>query len=180
MRTRIPRSRLTLVPLAAAAITLFALAGCTSAPSGSGDSSSGDSSSAPADDSSADSGSDSSADATAALTTADSSLGTIVVDGEKMTVYMFDKDTQNATSSACSGQCAAAWPAVHADSDSPKVDGVTGKIGTITGTDGEKQLTLDGWPLYYYAADKAAGDTTGQGVGGVWWVLAPDGTKISG
>ncbi|GAB3405531.1 hypothetical protein GCM10027515_18970 [Schumannella luteola] len=177
MRTRIHRSRLTLVPLAAAAITLFALAGCTSAPAGSGDTSSGDSSSAPADDSSGDSGSgDASA---AALTTADSDLGTIVVDGKKMTVYMFDKDTQNATSSACSGQCATAWPAVHADSDSPKVDGVTGKIGTITGTDGEKQLTLDGWPLYYYAADKAAGDTTGQGVGGVWWVLGPDGSKIS-
>ena len=116
----------------------------------------------------------------ALLTTADSDLGEIVVDGEGMTVYMFDNDTQGGDASTCEGECAANWPAVTTDSDEPVVEGVTGEVGTITGVDGETQVTLDGWPLYYFAGDDAAGDVNGQGVNGVWWVLAPDGAKIGG
>ena len=114
------------------------------------------------------------------LTTADSDLGEIVVDGEGMTVYMFDNDTQGGDASTCEGQCAANWPAVTTDSDDPTVDGVTGEIGTISGVDGETQVTLNGWPLYYFAGDSAAGDVNGQGVNGVWWVLTPDGEKVGG
>lgn len=114
------------------------------------------------------------------LTTADTELGEIVVDGEGMTVYMFDTDTQGGGASSCEGQCAANWPAVTTDSDTPEVEGVTGEIGTITGVDGKTQLTLDGWPLYTFAGDSAAGDTNGQGVNGVWWVLSPAGEKIGG
>jgi predicted lipoprotein with Yx(FWY)xxD motif len=70
---------------------------------------------------------------------------------------------------------------VTSDSDSPEVDAsVTGEIGTITGVDGATQLTLNGWPLYYFAGDSAPGDTNGQGVNGVWWVLTPAGEKIGG
>ena len=116
----------------------------------------------------------------AALTTADSDLGEIVVDGEGMTVYLFDSDTQGSGTSTCEGQCATNWPAVTTDSDEPVVEGVTGEVGTITGVDGSTQVTLNGWPLYYYAGDAAAGDTTGQGVGDVWWVLTPAGEKIGG
>ncbi|MFF2271107.1 hypothetical protein ACFVTX_02475 [Agromyces sp. NPDC058136] len=116
----------------------------------------------------------------ALLTTADSELGEIVVDGEGMTVYMFDTDTQGGDASSCEGQCAANWPAVTTDSDTPEVEGVTGEVGTITGVDGKTQLTLDGWPLYTFAGDSAAGDTNGQGVNGVWWVLSPAGEKIGG
>ena len=118
--------------------------------------------------------------ATTSLATAHSGLGTIVVDGKGMTVYQFDKDTQGGTTSACTGQCATIWPAVHAGSTMPTVNGVTGAVGTITGTDGQAQLTLNGWPLYYYSGDKAAGDTKGQGVGGIWWVLSPAGQRITG
>jgi len=114
------------------------------------------------------------------LMTADSSLGEIVVDGEGMTLYMFDSDTQGGDASTCEGQCATNWPAVTTDSDDPAVEGVTGEIGTITGVDGSTQATLNGWPLYYYAGDSAAGDTNGQGVGGLWWVLTPAGEKIGG
>ena len=115
------------------------------------------------------------------LMTADSDLGKIVVDAAGMTVYMFDNDTQGAGTSTCSGQCASNWPAVTTDSDqAPAVEGVTGEVGTITGVDGKTQVTLNGWPLYYYAGDSAAGDTNGQGVGGIWWVLDPAGEKISG
>jgi len=114
------------------------------------------------------------------LMTADSDLGEIVVDGEGMVVYMFDNDTQGGDASTCEGECANNWPAVTADSDDPAVEGVTGEIGTITGVDGEPQVTLNGWPLYYFAGDAAAGDINGQGVNDVWWVLSPAGEKIGG
>jgi predicted lipoprotein with Yx(FWY)xxD motif len=114
----------------------------------------------------------------AELATADSALGTIVVDSKGMSVYMFDKDTQGSGKSSCTGGCLDAWPPVIAESDSPAVDGVTGDVATITRDDGTVQVTLDGWPLYYWQGDKAAGDVAGQGVQDVWWVLAPDGSKI--
>jgi predicted lipoprotein with Yx(FWY)xxD motif len=113
-----------------------------------------------------------------ALATASTSLGTIVVDGRGMTAYVFDKDTRGASSSACTGACATAWPAIESSSPTPSVQGVTGTVGTITGIDGKPQVTLDGRPLYTYALDTKAGDTTGQGYGGVWWVVSPDGKEI--
>ena len=97
-----------------------------------------------------------------------------------MTVYQFDNDMQGGTSSSCSGQCATLWPAVPGGTQPPQLDGVTGTVGTITGTDGQPQLTLNGWPLYYYQGDTAAGDTKGQGVGGIWWVLTPAGERVTG
>ncbi len=101
-------------------------------------------------------------------------------DGEGMTVYMFDSDTQGAGASTCEGQCAANWPAVTTESQAPAVEGVTGEVGTITGVDGATQVTLNGWPLYYFVGDTAAGDVKGQGVNGVWWVLTPDGERFAG
>lgn len=115
-----------------------------------------------------------------ALTTFESPLGTIVVDGEEKVVYQFDKDTQGGDASACVDQCAMNWPAVPGGESAPELDGVTGEIGTITGVNGEPQLTLNGWPLYYFAGDEAAGDTKGQGVSDVWWVLSPAGEPIKG
>jgi predicted lipoprotein with Yx(FWY)xxD motif len=113
------------------------------------------------------------------LAVADSSLGQIVVDGDGMTVYVFDTDTQGSDASACTGQCAEKWPAVETTSDAPIVEGVTGEVATITGIDGGKQLTIDGWPIYTYAGDSAAGDVTGQGVGGIWWAISPSGDRIT-
>ena len=114
----------------------------------------------------------------AVLSTADSDLGTVVVDGSGRTVYVFDKDTAGSGESACSGDCLEKWPAVTADSGSPEVDGVTGDVAAITRDDGTAHLTLDGRPLYTYAGDGDPGDVNGQGVGGVWWVVAPDGAAI--
>lgn len=96
-----------------------------------------------------------------------------------MTVYVFDKDVANSGKSSCAGTCATLWPPVVAKSDTPSVSGVTGKVGTITATDGSKQLTINGLPVYYFAKDSAPGDVKGQGVQNVWWVLDPAGTKIS-
>ena len=115
----------------------------------------------------------------AVLTTADSPLGEIVVDGDGRTVYVFDEDTAGSGESACTGDCLARWPAVTADSDSPETDGVTGEIGTITRDDGTTQVTLAGMPLYLYAGDSQPGDVTGQAVGGIWWVVGADGAKMT-
>lgn len=115
----------------------------------------------------------------ATLATADSDLGEIVVDGEGMTVYYFSNDEPGSGESACTDDCLAAWPPVHADGEDPQVDGVTAEVGTITGNDGEPQVTLDGRPLYLYVQDTAPGDVTGQGVNDVWWVVAPDGSEIT-
>ncbi|WP_231384039.1 hypothetical protein [Cellulomonas sp. URHD0024] len=112
------------------------------------------------------------------LSTADSSLGKILVDGKGMTAYYFTKDAKDSGASACTGDCAAAWPAIESTSDTPTVDGVTGTVGTIPAADGGKQITINGMPVYTYVKDMAAGDVNGQDVGGVWYAVAPDGTMI--
>jgi len=117
--------------------------------------------------------------ADAVLGTADSPLGRIVVDAEGRTVYVFDEDTAGSGRSACTGDCLRAWPAVPTGSAAPEGDGVTGELGTITRDDGSVQVTLAGLPLYSYAGDSHPGDVTGQGAQGVWWVVAPDGSKIT-
>jgi predicted lipoprotein with Yx(FWY)xxD motif len=116
---------------------------------------------------------------TADLSVADTSLGSIVVDSFGLTVYYYDADTAGSGVSTCAGDCLVAWPAVHPINDEPVLDGVTGEVGVITGTDGKPQLTMNGLPLYYFVKDKAPGHVTGQGKAGVWWVVAPDGSKIT-
>ena len=112
------------------------------------------------------------------VATAETSLGTVVVDGKGMTAYYFLKDTKDSGASACSGDCAAAWPAITTENATPTVTGVTGTVGTITGADGKLQVTIDGRPIYTFAQDKAPGDVNGQGLNSVWYVIAPDGTEI--
>lgn len=104
-------------------------------------------------------------------------MGRVVTDGEGFTLYRFDKDSNNPPTSNCSGECARIWPPVLTDGN-PALTGIdSDKVGTITRQDGTKQLTLDGWPLYGYIGDKKPGQWKGQGVGGTWFVVAPDGTK---
>ncbi|MFP5312129.1 MAG: hypothetical protein ACLGH7_06925 [Actinomycetes bacterium] len=112
------------------------------------------------------------------LKTASSSAGTIVVDGKGMSLYFFTKDTKDSGTSACTGSCLAQWPPLTTGSGSPTVEGVTGKLGTITNPDGRKQVTLNGMPLYYFAKDAKPGDVLGQGVNGVWYLSDPSGAMI--
>ena len=81
--------------------------------------------------------------------------------------------------SNCTGDCLVKWPPVIATCDAPKVEGVTGKVGTITTPDGKKQVTVNGMPVYLWQKDKAPGDITGQGVGNVWYLVAPSGEMIT-
>ncbi|MEU4395855.1 hypothetical protein [Kribbella sp. NPDC023855] len=109
-----------------------------------------------------------------------SNLGKIVVDGTGRTLYVFDKDTAAPSKSNCDGDCAAKWPPLTVTSGTPQVDGVDASlVGTVTRTDGSKQVTLAGWPLYQFAKDDKAGKADGQAVGGVWWVVGADGKKIT-
>jgi predicted lipoprotein with Yx(FWY)xxD motif len=104
------------------------------------------------------------------------SLGNILVDGRGRTVYAFANDKTDV--SACDGACAADWPPVPAPSPLPGAPGVTGALGTTTRSDGTRQLTVAGHPLYTFSGDSAAGQTKGQGItlnGGLWTVVTPAG-----
>lgn len=114
------------------------------------------------------------------LALADTSLGEVIVDGNGMTAYVYDKDTQGASASACTGACLQTWPPILVSAEKPTADGITGELGTIKTPDGKMQVTLNGWPLYLYAGDAKAGDVTGQGFKGIWWVVDAAGMKIGG
>lgn len=113
------------------------------------------------------------------LSTAQTSAGEIVTDADGRAVYLYTEDGQGAGKSACEGSCLAAWPAVTTTSTAPHGDGVTGKIGEIPADGGGYQVTLDGWPLYYFDGDTAPKMIKGQGIGDVWWLLSPDGARIT-
>lgn len=110
------------------------------------------------------------------LTTGTTDLGEVVVDGEGMTLYVFDNDTDG--ESSCYDSCAETWPPFTGDvSVAGDVDEAL--VGTTERTDGTPQVTYAGMPLYYYVQDQQPGDVTGQGVGGVWWVIDADGNKVT-
>ena len=109
------------------------------------------------------------------VTVADSSLGSILVDGEGNTLYLFTPDEQS--DSVCYDECEAAWPPLSADVVAG--DGLdAGLLGSAQRTDGTEQATYNSWPLYYFANDAVPGDVNGQSVNGVWYVLDPTGNAI--
>jgi predicted lipoprotein with Yx(FWY)xxD motif len=97
-----------------------------------------------------------------------SGIGDYLVDSSGMTLYYWAKDVLN-TSNA-SSTVVATWPVFYTASITVPSNLSASDFGTITRSDGTKQTTYKGWPLYLYSGDKAAGDTLGQGVGGIWFV----------
>lgn len=113
----------------------------------------------------------------AAVDIATGALGSHLVDNQGMTLYLFTKDSPG--SSTCYGKCAAAWPALLTNGAPQAGSGVdSSKFGTTTRTDGTTQVTYNGWPVYYFAKDTKPGDTTGEGVGGVWFCISGTGDAI--
>ncbi|MBO1334598.1 SCO0930 family lipoprotein [Streptomyces sp. VRA16 Mangrove soil] len=106
-------------------------------------------------------------------------LGSVLTDSAGMTLYRFDKDTANPPKSNCDAACLKTWPPVPASGAKAPEGVAASQLGEVTAADGTKQLTVAGWPMYRYAMDTKAGDTKGQGVGGVWYAAAPDGKKAS-
>jgi predicted lipoprotein with Yx(FWY)xxD motif len=105
-----------------------------------------------------------------------SSLGSFLVDGKGMTLYIYTMDSPN--TSTCYGECAAAWPPLLTDGTPTPGSGVNPSLlKTTTRSDGSTQVTYNGHPLYYFARDTVPGDTTGEGVQNVWYVITPQGNQ---
>ena len=105
-------------------------------------------------------------------------LGSFLVDDKGMTFYLYTKDTTNTPT--CYDACTDTWHPVLSSRKPVGGIGITySKLGITSRTDGTSQVTYNGWPLYYYANDKAAGDVTGQGVDSAWYVISPDGDQIT-
>jgi predicted lipoprotein with Yx(FWY)xxD motif len=99
-------------------------------------------------------------------------LGPILTDAKGMTLYRYTPDQAN--TSNCYDQCATNWPPLLVTSGQTLAPtGLQGTLGLTTRKDGAKQVTYNGVPLYYFAKDVKTGDTAGQGVGSVWYVVKP-------
>lgn len=107
--------------------------------------------------------------------------GTFLTDSAGRTLYLWDADT--GSTSTCTGSCASAWPPVTT-TGTPTTSGSAkaADLGTTARSDGTKQLTYAGHPLYYFTGDSAPGQTNGQGntaFGAAWWMVDPTGNAIS-
>jgi predicted lipoprotein with Yx(FWY)xxD motif len=114
------------------------------------------------------------------VSTAKTSLGRILVDSHGRTLYLFEKDKNG--KSACSGQCAAAWPPLIAKSKPRAASGAKASLlGTTKRADGRRQVTYKGHPLYTFVKDTKKGQTNGEGVdafGALWWAVSPAGATV--
>jgi len=111
---------------------------------------------------------------------AKSDLGTILVDGEGKTLYLFEADKGG--TSSCSGGCAAVWPPVTTSGSATAGAGAQENLlGTTMRSDGTKEVTYAGHPLYWFSGDAGAGDTNGEGLtdfGGAWYAVSPAGSAV--
>ena len=109
------------------------------------------------------------------------SAGTHLAGASGRAIYLWVADSGG--KSSCMGSCAQAWPPVIASAAPSAAAGVSAaQLGTITRSDGTKQVTYKGHPLYYFAGDTQAGTTNGQGsnqFGAKWWLVAPSGAAIT-
>jgi predicted lipoprotein with Yx(FWY)xxD motif len=96
----------------------------------------------------------------------------VLVNAQARTLYVYTPDKPN--KSVCYSKCAVAWPPLLVPKGTrvpAAISSIKGKFGVAVRTGGAHQLTYDGAPLYLWFKDKKPGDMTGQGVGGVWWVV---------
>ena len=107
----------------------------------------------------------------ATLKVGDSSLGKILVANNGMTLYLKKDDSTG--KSTCYGDCAKNWPPLLIKGTPTAGTGVTGKVDRTVRTDGRFQVTYNGMPLYFWKSDIKPGDTTGNGVNGIWSVVTP-------
>ena len=110
-----------------------------------------------------------------------SRFGPILADAGGRTLYGFTKDVKGSGRSNCNGQCIATWPALTASGTPLAGAGVQAALlGTIQRDDGTTQATYGDWPLYFYGGDTQAGQTNGQNVNGIWFVVSAQGKLVKG
>ena len=118
-------------------------------------------------------------EAEATIEVADASLGEILADADGNTLYMFVPDEEQNGEPTCYDDCAEAWPALEAEGEVAAGEGLDQSLlGSAERTDGATQVTYNELPLYYFSGDEAAGDTNGQGLMDVWYVVSPEGEPI--
>ncbi len=104
-------------------------------------------------------------------------LGGIVADAAGRTLYLSTDDERNMAN--CYEGCADAFPPVLTEGEPSAGEGVSaGRVGAVSRSDGSNQVAYNGWPLYYFAADRTPGDAIGQGVGDTWFVVSSYGEPI--
>lgn len=163
MRTRAMQTTATIAAAAAAALLVAACGSSSTSSSAAGGTA--PTTGAPASASAP-------AGTSATLKTEGSSLGTVLTDSQGMTIYWFAADHGN--TSACSGACAAAWPPVLGTPVAASGVTLSGTLGTITRSDGTKQATYNGHPLYTFKADTSPGQVNGNkvnGFGALWYAI---------
>lgn len=164
------------LPLAAVAILATACSSASSTSAASGTTTTGPT---PTTTTSAAPGSTASG-STLVLKTATGSAGIWLTDSAGRTLYLYTRD--KGSTSECYGACAKAWPPLTTTGAVT----ITGKytvqrdLGVTTRTDGTKQITYGGHPLYYFSGDTAPGQTKGQGVGKVWFLIGPIANVMNG
>ena len=107
-------------------------------------------------------------------------LGVLVTDGDGKPIYRYDRDGTKPPTSACTGDCTKEWPPVVVSGNSqPELDGVNpALVGTLQRPDGQRQLTLAGWPLYRHTGDDGGlAATYGNGADGAWFAISPNGDR---
>ena len=171
--------KLHLRSIAAFALAAIALAACGSSSKSSSDSNDAATTTVAAADETTTTAA-ATADATVALAAVSNpKVGStkVLVDDKGMTLYVWDQDTK-AGEASCKDACAQAWPPLVVTGDATYGAGLDASMfSTVKGTNGEKQLAVNGKPLYYWAADKKVGDATGDGVNG-FYVVAANGNKV--
>jgi predicted lipoprotein with Yx(FWY)xxD motif len=117
----------------------------------------------------------------ATLTVRSTRFGRILFDGRGRALYGFTRDRRGGPSQ-CYGACARAWPVYFSGARLSAGAGVKRSlIGTTRRRDGRRQVTYNGWPLYYYVSDRRPGQVTCQNVeefGGLWLVVRPNGQLV--
>lgn len=103
----------------------------------------------------------------------------VVVNGKGRTIYRFENDSSNPPKTTCVDDCRKTWQPVLAPNGVQIGIGIEEElVGTVTRPeDGAKQLTLNGWPLYYFHGDTRLGQTAGHGVAGKWFAITATGGK---
>ncbi len=104
-------------------------------------------------------------------------LGTVLVNGDGRTLYLFESDT--GSTSTCVDTCAGTWPALTTSGDASATSGADASmLGTTARSDGTTQVTYNGHPLYIYSGDMAAGQANGEGFSNLWYAVTTQGTPM--